>query len=238
MANPYFKFKQFTVYHDQCAMKVGVDGVLLGGWAEVFPSDKKILDVGTGSGLIALMMAQRSNAYIDAIDIDMGAYNQAKFNFGTSPWQRRLSAYHSALESFVGDDEVGYDLIISNPPYFVSSLKAPDEFRATARHADALSHESFIDNSIRLLKETGRICLILPVNEGFQCLKYAENRKLFCNKHVYVHPKPLVPAKRIMLELSFSKSETLISKIEIETNQRHEYSPGFSVMLKDFYLKL
>ncbi|OJV38356.1 MAG: tRNA (adenosine(37)-N6)-methyltransferase TrmM [Bacteroidales bacterium 36-12] len=238
MSNPYFKFKQFIVYHDQCAMKVGIDGVLLGAWTEVFATDENILDIGTGSGLIALMLAQRSDAKIDAIDIDEGAFKQSVFNISSSKWKDRMNVYHTSLQAFCNKSTDKYDLIVSNPPYFISSLKAPEKSRSTARHTDYLSHEDLLESSIKILKKTGRICLILPVDEGMQSVKYAESLNLFCNKMALVHPKPSSIAKRILLEFGFNNQDTLTSKIEIETEQRHIYSTEFSALLKDFYLKL
>ena len=135
MSNPYFRFKQFTVYHDLCAMKVGVDGVILGAWADC-RNIKYSLDVGTGSGLIALMLAQRSEAYIHAIDIGENAYKQAEINFNNSPFHDRLSLEQIAFQDF--SSSIKYDLIVSNPSYFVHSLKSPDKNRSLARHNEYL----------------------------------------------------------------------------------------------------
>ena len=136
MRNPFFSFKQFTVRHDRCAMKVGTDGVLLGAWADVRHS-RSILDVGTGTGLIALMLAQRCpQAQIVGIDIDEAAVGQALENMSASPWAERLSAQCQDVRSLC--QEGCYDTIVSNPPYFVDSLKCPDEQRTTARHTDTL----------------------------------------------------------------------------------------------------
>lgn len=239
MPNPYFQFKQFTVFHDLCAMKVGIDGVLLGAWSPLDASTLKILDVGTGSGLIALMLAQRAKeASIDAIDIDDGACAQAKINTGNSQWNDRINVQQVAFQDFASGTTSKYDLVVSNPPYFVASLKAPNESRSIARHTDMLSHEALLQNAIKILKNTGRICLILPVTEGLQCVKYAENLSLFCYQCIYVHPKPAAEAKRVLLEFGFAEQETVYLTIEIETEQRHLYSDVFTALVKDFYLKL
>jgi len=237
MANPYFSFKQFTVYHHLCAMKVGIDGVLLGAWTNVENVDK-ILDIGTGTGLIALMLAQRSNAIIDAIDIEQSAILQANENFVQSPWKNRIFAKKISLQDFSKNTTECYDLIVSNPPYFVNSTKTPNENRTNARHTDSLTHEALIENSILLLKPTGRICIILPVNEGLHCVDYAESKGLFCTKLVTVYPKPNVIAKRLLIEFRLQFSERIDSEIVIESNVRHQYSPEFSNLAKDFYLKL
>lgn len=237
MANPYFSFKQFTVFHDKCAMKVGIDGVLLGAWTEVENLDK-ILDIGTGTGLIALMLGQRTEGEIDAIDIDENAINQAKENVGKSPWSNRIKLYLLSIQEFAKQTNNRYDLIVSNPPYFNNSLKAPTESRSVARHTDTLSHEDLIDNATVLLTQTGRICLILPVNEGLKCVQYAEKNKLFCTKLVTVYPKPGTVAKRLLIEFSLQFSQRIESELIIENNQRHQYSDEFSLLAKDFYLKL
>ena len=146
-------------------MKVGIDGVLLGAWADV-TSAKSILDVGTGSGLIALMLAQRSNAGITAIDIEPNAVLQAEENVGLSPWKDRVKVLEVSLQDFSVPEDEKFDLIVSNPPYFVNSLKNPDAVRLSARHVTDLTHDVLLVKSLQLLKKTGRICLILPVNEA------------------------------------------------------------------------
>jgi len=237
MPNPYFSFKQFTVYQDQCAMKVGIDGVLLGIWAPVDEA-AHILDIGTGTGLIALMIAQRSQAIVDAIDIEPQAVLQATVNAAHSPWSERVKVMEISLQDFAEATVQRYDLIVSNPPYFINSTKAPYENRSTARHTDSLSHEELIKNAILLLKPTGRICVILPVNEGLRCIELAIQHGLYCSSQVSVFPKPGADAKRLLLEFSLRSCEKSISSLIIETEQRHHYSQDFTRMAKDFYLKL
>jgi tRNA1Val (adenine37-N6)-methyltransferase len=238
MPNPYFQFKQFTVYHDQCAMKVGIDGVLLGAWAPVESSAGRILDIGTGSGLIALMLAQRSKGLIDAIDIDEGAVIQANKNIADTEWSSRITVHKESLQGFAENQVTVYDLIVSNPPYFISSMKAPDEARSKARHTDFLTHEELLKHASELLNKTGRICIILPVIEGLQCMKSATKYNLYCYQCVYVYPKPNSEAKRVLLEFGLNDQETRVSTIEIETGERHQYSAAFTALAKDFYLKL
>jgi len=237
MSNPYFRFKQFTVFHDKCAMKVGIDGVLLGVWAPIGDA-KNLLDIGTGTGLIALMLAQRSSAMITAIDIDQDAVYQAGQNVLNSPWKDRVAVQRSSLQEFAANEADTFDLIVSNPPYFVNSLKNPDKNRTTARHTDSLPHEELINDSLKLLSAEGRLCIILPVNEGLQCVDFALSKGLFCSKLVKVFPKPGVTAKRLLLEFGFTKADTVVSELVIETEERHHYSTEFSVLAKDFYLKL
>lgn len=237
MPNPYFSFKQFTVYHDRCAMKVGIDGVLLGAWANI-ENSKRILDIGTGTGLISLMLAQRSNALIDAIDIDSDAISQANENINKSPWSNRIQVYESSLQEFAKTCNPHYDLIVSNPPYFINSTKTPTENRTLARHTDTLTHEELIENSRLLISPEGRICIILPVSEGLQCVEYAEKAGLYCHKLIWVYPKPNSNPKRLLLEFALKNGTKTVSDIEIETQNRHQYSVAFTQLAKDFYLKL
>ena len=160
-------------------MKVGTDGVLLGSWVQ--PGNvERILDIGTGTGLIALMMAQKSNAVVDAIDIDEDATRQAEENFSLSPWPERLNAWHQSVQEFAAYTRHRYDLIVSNPPYFMGAHPAPSEARNLARHMDeALSIEELAECVKKLLKPDGRFCVILPFMEGMKFLEYAELNGLY-----------------------------------------------------------
>lgn len=219
-------------------MKVGIDGVLLGAWTPVLNSEQNILDIGTGSGLIALMLAQRTEAHIDAIDIDAGAVKQAQINVDASKWSDRIEVYHQSLEVYASRNTRKYDLIVSNPPFFVSSLKAPDQARSVARHAGSLTHQQWLAYAVQMVKKIGRICFILPVVEGLKCMEHAHELGLFCYQSVYVHPKPGAAAKRLLLEFGFSEREIQISTLTVETENRHQYSNEFTALVKDFYLKL
>ena len=237
MPNPYFRFKQFTVYHDRCAMKVGIDGVLLGVWSRIGKANR-ILDIGTGTGLIALMLAQRSDSLIDAIDIDAEAVCQAMENVKQSPWAHRIKVNLQSLYDFAMAGTQHYDLIVSNPPYFANSLKAPSEKRTIARHTDTLTHEDLLLHAKGLLNPEGRICIILPRNEALHCKEYALNNGLHCTREVQVIPKPLAVPKRTLMEFSLQPGGQEEAVLVIEGNVRHEYSEEFSLLAKDFYLKL
>ena len=210
MGSPNFRFKQFTVWHDRCAMKVGTDGVLLGAWCPLATAtsegEYKVLDIGTGSGLIALMLAQRATSIddtpivIDTIDIDAGAAEQAKFNFEQSPWSKLLRIYQSTLQEWQSEKE--YDLIVSNPPYFQGSLKNPDAQRATARHTDSLSYNELIAHSERLLRRNGTLALVLPIEAEEDILSLAAAAGLSPIAITYVHTKPGKPVKRILMALT------------------------------------
>ncbi|MDD5183719.1 MAG: methyltransferase [Paludibacter sp.] len=237
MSNTWFRFKQFTVFHHLCAMKVGIDGVLLGIWASV-ENPQSVLDIGTGTGLIALMIAQRSNAKIDAIDIDENAVLQAKENVSNSPWPDRIHVSETSLQNLAKNPVRLYDLIVSNPPFFINSTKTPTGNRTLARHTDSLSHEELIENATLLLKPTGRICIILPVNVGLHCIAFAVKKGLYCSKQCTVYPKPQASGKRLLLEFRKQQTEKEVSELVIETNERYQYSPAFTELAKEFYLKL
>lgn len=237
MGQDFFRFKQFTVYHNLCAMKVGIDGVLLGAWADV-SSAGSVLDIGTGSGLIALMLAQRSEALIHAIDIDEGAVMQSRLNFSRSPWPARLSVGQVSVQIFSETSDKRFDLIVSNPPFFVNALKTPDKQRTTARHTETLTHEELLRSAQKLLNKTGRICLILPVEEGIKCIKFAQTLGLQCNRLVSVFPKPGTQVKRLLIELSYQTSTCIESSLTVESDVRHSYSAEFTALARNFYLKL
>jgi tRNA1Val (adenine37-N6)-methyltransferase len=239
MAQPFFKFKQFTVFHDKCAMKVGTDGVLLGAWTEINQA-KRILDVGTGTGLIALMLAQRSdNCEIVGIDIDENAAQQATDNFIASPFSDRLTALCHKLQDFETDKK--FDLIVSNPPYFVNSLKCPDDKRSNARHTDSLPLDTLLTESKRLLSDSGRLALILPYEQDKTLRSIAETVGLFLKRFATVLPTPSSSPKRLLAEFSASpiESENDIEeeRIVIELS-RHVYSQGYIDLTKDFYLNM
>ena len=218
-------------------MKVGIDGVLLGVWSCI-ENTTHILDIGTGTGLIALMLAQRTTSFVDSIDINPNAFEQASENIRISPWANRVKVQEISLQDFAVKANQHYDLIVSNPPYFVNSLKAPAEDRTTARHTDSLTHEELISNSISLLKPLGRICIILPVKEAGLCKNYALSKGLFCRKEVRVIPKPNSEAKRILMEFGLQDCQNDVSELVIESDIRHHYSDEFSLLAKDFYLRL
>ena len=236
MPNPYFRFTKFTVYHDRCAMKVGTDGVLLGAWVNV--SGDNILDIGTGTGLISLMMAQRNEkAIIDAIDIDSDAVSQANDNIGNSPFSNRINSWNASLQEFSSKVEKRYDVIVSNPPFFVQSLKSPNKERSLARHTDSLSVEDLIGLSASLLSQAGRMSFIYPFDYKEELIKLAEQYKLSVSRIINVFSTPDSLPKRILIELSKEEATPIENDFIIE-KARHVYSDDFTALLKDFYLKM
>jgi tRNA1Val (adenine37-N6)-methyltransferase len=234
MSNPYFRFKQFTVRHDLCAMKVGTDGVLLGAWSDV-TNVKKILDVGTGSGLIALMLAQRSTAFIEAVDVDENACRQAKINFENSPFRDRLKIEKIDFQSF--SSPAKYDLLVSNPPYFSNSLKSPDNSRNFARHQDSLSLADLITKSASLLNPQGKLALILPFENLENANALARKNQLFLCRKTHVLSVPNQPPKRVLLEYALYKLDLQENELSIEKS-RQVYSEEYIALTKDFYLSV
>lgn len=213
-----FQFKQFYVAHDRCAMKVGTDGVLLGAtaaasplYSATYPENPdipdnpvplRVLDIGTGTGLVALMIAQRyfsSPYFIDAIDIVPEAVEQARENFANSPWSAHLHAYQSSLQDWQSQP---YHLIVSNPPYFVDSLKNPDKNRETARHTDTLSYEDLIKHSKRLLAPDGVLQLILPIEAEQEIRRIATAYDLYPTYTLYIRTTPTKSPKRFIIRFS------------------------------------
>ena len=216
-------------------MKVGTDAVLLGAWAN--PSHAKhILDIGTGTGIIALMLAQRSGARIDAIDIDHNAFIQAKENISACDWHERIYAHHIALQDYIRQSEYKYDLIVSNPPYFVDSSKALEVSRTNARHTDHLPYDELLKGVLSLLLNTGKFYVILPTKESELFREMAEANKLYCTKITKVITRTDKPEKRLLMRFEFTHRAFSEDSIIIETGERHSYSEEYRELTKDYYL--
>lgn len=238
MSNPFFRFKQFTVRHDRCAMKVGTDGVLLGAWAPILDlrleiGDFRILDVGTGTGLIALMLAQRCpTARIDAIDIDTAAVEQARENVAASPWAERIRVEQADFGQW---QQGPYQLIVSNPPYFVDSLKNPDAGRRTARHTDSLAYATLFGHTAELLTADGVLAVILPAESEAEARALGREAGLNLRHITRVSSKPGREAKRVLM--AFQKEECLPEEdtltIESEDAPR---SAAYVRLTEEFYL--
>lgn len=231
-----FTFKQFHIDHSRCAMKVGTDGTLLGAWAALPPHAKKILDIGTGSGLIAIMAAQRHPiAKITAIDIDKDCVMQATENAVASPWAERIEVIETPLQEYSPEEK--FDVIISNPPYFADSMHSPDKQRTTARHTASLSFKELTDGVLRLLADDGLFAVILPTTES-ELLLSASRGRLFTWRRCEVWSTPESGARRIMLELKREPPKDLAKKekIIIEQGGRHVYSEEYKALTADFYL--
>ena len=224
-----FSFKQFSLEQDRTAMKIGTDGVLLGAWTPIEKNPYSILDIGTGTGIIALMLAQRSTAeQIDALEIDEDAYEQATDNFENSPWNDRLFCFHAGLDEFVEDPEDEYDLIVSNPPFYSEDYKSSNEQRDLARFQDAMPFEDLIEAADLLLSENGIFSVIIPFKEEEKFIDLCAEVELFPLKVTRVKGIPTSEIKRSLL--AFSRNETSnfpIDELIIET-ARHIYTSEYT----------
>ena len=238
MAKP-FQFKQFSIAQDRCAMKVGTDSVLLGAWSNLDAAPKTILDIGAGTGILALIMAQRSAAeLIDAIEIDADAYEQCVHNFENSDWGDRLFCYHASLEEFVDEIEDTYDLIISNPPFYTDDFKSGNKARDKARFEEALPFKVLLSSASKLLSSTGQLNVIIPFSEEERFISIAKKEGLYPSRIMQVRGQESSRLKRSLICFTFKeRSVKDISELTIEIT-RHQYTEEYINLTKDFYLKL
>ncbi|NJX14877.1 tRNA1(Val) (adenine(37)-N6)-methyltransferase [Tamlana crocina] len=244
MPKSTFNFKQFSVDQDRCAMKIGTDGVLLGAWTSIKHNPFSILDIGTGTGVLSLMLAQRSHAeVIDALEIDADAYEQCVDNFEQSPWGDRLFCYHASLEEFTEEIDDQYDLIVCNPPFYSEDYKAENQQRSTARFQDAMPFDHLLESVSKLLSESGVFSVVIPKKEEVDFIELASNFNLFPNQILHVKGTPTTDIKRSLIEFSFKQTEEEVNsnpeieQLIIETS-RHQYTEDYIKLTQDFYLKM
>ena len=234
-----FSFKKFDIQQDPTAMKVGTDGVLLGAWAPIPENIFSVLDIGAGTGLIALMLAQRTNAeQIDALEIDEEAYEQAVDNFENSPWGDRLFCYHAGLDEFIEEPEDEYDLIVSNPPFYSEDYKTESEQRDLARFQDAMPFEDLVEAADLLLSENGILAIIIPFKEEKKFTDLAFEFELYPFKITHVKGTPTAEIKRSLLAFGRDQNKAIEKNELIIENSRHNYTEEYTALTKDFYLKM
>mgnify|MGYP006200522395 FL=1 len=233
-----FTFKQFSVNQDRCAMKIGTDGVLLGAWTPLINNPFNVLDIGAGTGILSLMLAQRSNAeQIDAIEIDEDAYEQCVENFEASPWGDKLFCFHAGLDEFVDEPEDEYDLIISNPPFYTDEYKSDNASRDLARFEDALPFEELIEAAALLLSDNGIFSVIIPNKEEERFVSMCKELDLFPLKITRVKGTPTSEIKRSLLAFCRIEQTPIIDELVVEIS-RHNYTPEYIELTKEFYLKM
>ena len=235
MSNSYFKFKQFTIEQSDCAMKVGTDGCLLGGWLNCGESER-VLDIGCGTGLIAIMAAQRCNALITGIEIDRKAAMQARINADNSPWGERIEIINGDLLEY--DCDTRFDCIVSNPPYFVNSLKCDDTSRTLARHSDSLDSNVFFKKCAGLLSDNGCVSIVIPCDIMREWETAAAEQNLYPTRITFIKTTPRKAPKRVLIEFRFNKAESTEENTLILESAPGEYSGEAKVILGNFYLKL
>lgn len=238
MSNQPFHFKQFLIKQDACAMKIGTDSVLLGAWAHIDHQPQTVLDIGAGSGVLALMIAQRSpTVFVEAIEIDEKAFEQCVENFENSPWSDRLFCYHASLIEFVEEVDETYDLIICNPPFYSEDYKTESKSRNLARFESSMPFEHLIYCAIKLLSTQGHLNVIIPFKEEQRFLTLAKSMQLFPERITRIKGNDQSELKRSLIDLSFDKKETKENILVIET-ERHKYTEDYIELTKDFYLNM
>ena len=231
-----FHFKHFSLYHHRSTMKVGTDAILLGRWTEVKPTDV-VLDIGTGCGLLPLMLSQKGVAHVDAVDIDKASIDEATINFDASQWHEHLKAFCVDIVDFQTDKK--YDLIVSNPPFFNRFSKCDSERKSRARHNDAgLSYATICQEVGRLMQPDGRFALVLPADVSMEFLDTAERYGLYLHKRMTIIPIAGKEPNRVNLELSFEKCNNVFEETFIIRDADKRFTAQYNEFLKDYYLGL
>lgn len=236
-----FRFKEFTIEQDKVAMKIGTDAVLLGAWCALEDAFDTILDVGSGTGVIALMLAQRSFANtIDAVEKNDNAYEQTVENFENSDWGDRLFCYHTDFQNFadeISEEEETYDLIVSNPPFYTDEFETENSDRNEARFTSSLSFNDLIEGVSKILSEEGTFATIVPFKEEASFIELAKSHQLHVSRVCNVQGNPSSEIKRSLLEFTFKAQEVKKEHLIIE-KERHQYTKAYVALTKDFYLKM
>ena len=231
-----FHFKHFSLYHHRSTMKVGTDAILLGRWVEVKPTDI-VLDIGTGCGLLPLMLSQKGVAHVDAVDIDKASIEEATINFEASQWRDHLRAYCTDIVDFKTEKQ--YDLIVSNPPFFNRFSKCDSDRKSRARHNDAgLSYATLCREACRLLKPQGRMAVVLPYDVSDVFLEETEKAGLYLHKRMTIVPIEGREPNRVNLEMGFSKNVVVQEETFVIRDAEMRFTAQYKEFLKDYYLGL
>ncbi len=236
MANNYFRFKQFTIHQEQAAFRVTTDSVLLGAWAG-FDGVQSVLDIGTGTGILALMAAQRSNAGIVAVEPDHASFVQAGLNISGSPWPGRITLVNSTLQDYLLRNTMMFDTLLTNPPFFNAALPNRDSRKAAARHSLTLTHAELLQAARMLLSPGGTLQLVLPVAGAKLFEGMASSAGLYCRRRLLIRPTPSLPPARVLMALSGNAGVCHDEELVIEKGGRHIYSEEYVSLTKEFYLK-
>lgn len=233
-----FKFKQFEINQEDCAMKIGTDGVLLGAWADISEAED-ILDVGAGTGVIAIMLAQRaSNAMVDAVEIDQRACSTTSLNMENSPFADRLNSINESIQDYARGTRKEYDLIVSNPPFFTGGTLSMQSDRNDVRHTVKLPSGDLLNAVRRLMKKNGKFCVILPLIEGLRFKELARNYNLYCTRVTEVQPKHDKSVERLLLQFEKQPKEEIQEKLVIQFEKRNDYTEDYIALTKEFYLNM
>ncbi len=235
--NLYFQFKHFKIVQEKSAMKVNTDGVLLGAWTNI-EAVKTVLDIGTGTGLIALMIAQRCDAHITGVEIEKNAAEEAFENVQNSKWGNRIFIENTSFQHFTVNAKNKFDLIVSNPPFFSNCLKNANPLLSVARHNHMLPFADIINGAVKLLNPTGKLALILPFDLAQDFVAKASVRGLYLNRLTEVLPFPDKLPNRCLMEFGTEQKNFEIVIMSVFNNSKNEYSQEFKNLARDFYLKL
>ncbi|WP_308561086.1 tRNA1(Val) (adenine(37)-N6)-methyltransferase [uncultured Klebsiella sp.] len=232
-----FTFKQFFIAHDRCAMKVGTDGILLGAWAPI-AQVKRVLDIGTGSGLLALMLAQRTGetVIVDAVELEQEAAEQARENAVNSPWGRRIQIHQADIQQWQPPQTRRYELIVSNPPFFVEGVPCATSQREQARYTTSLDHATLLTCAAEFITEEGFFCVVLPVDIGNAFVQRAQNMGWHLRLRTDVAETDVRPPHRVLLAFSPTAGEACFSDRLVIRGPEQQYSEGFTALTQDFYL--
>ena len=236
-AQPFY-FKQFTIHQDKCPMKIGTDGVLLGAWADVTEA-KLALDIGTGSGVIAIMLAQRApHVRVHAVEIDAASFEQAQENMGRSPWSDRLDAHHAAIQDFARQAPLQYEHIVSNPPFFSGGTFSQNNSRTNVRHTIKLPHGDLLNAVRTLLSPDGKFSVVLPYIEGLRFQELAQSYHLHCTRMTEVFPRPGKQVERLLMQFELEKKPLLQDSLVIQQEKGSEWTEEYVRLTGGFYLNM
>ena len=238
MEEDIFTFKKFKINQSQCAMKIGTDSVLLGSWVKITDDVNTVLDIGAGTGVLSLMVAQRSSAeVIDAVEIENNAYEQCVANFENSDWGDRLFCYHASFYEFYEEIEDTYDLIVSNPPFYENNGEIGNSERELARFNNALPFEELIYGVSKLLSKHGRFNIVIPFDQKSKLNSISKKYGLYPNRILNIKGSPESPFKRCLIEYQFELNSLEEKNLTIEVS-RNNYTNDYIELTKNFYLKM
>jgi len=233
----HFHFKPFSLSHSKSTMRVGTDAILMGLFASI-PKINKTLEIGTGCGIISLIIATKSYTQIEAIDIDRDSVEEAKKNFSNSPFYQRLKAIHADFNEFAKSHTGKYDLIVSNPPFFINDFRPADYKKKTARHSDLLTYQQICDGTVCLLNSSGKLCLVLPYDESRTFLEIASQKGLYLQRQQLIFPGRGLQPNRINLQFGFEKIDEIQTEKLTIREEDGTFTPEYIDLLKDYYIAL
>lgn len=231
---PFF-FKKFGMFHHRSTMRIGTDAVLFAQWAEVSPSDK-VLDIGTGSGIIPMILSQKGTDFVDAVELDNDSYEEAKLNFSISAWSKKLNIINNDIRVFADENDKKYDLIVSNPPYYASDVKPINEKKVMARHVSTLSFRDLLLSAKKMMKTDSRFALVLPYYESRLFIKEAEQLGFYLQKEMMIIPIKGKDPNRVNMQFVLRNVEKISTEYLTIRNEDYSYTNEYKDFLKDYYL--